>query len=100
MAEVWAFGRRPSSLVRFRHGGYSAVFPVHVWSPREEAQKTAVLSAVGASSAESVEQPAQEGHGDNSNVISFMTARAARLNRKATGRGSSRHGFGPKKPRE
>jgi hypothetical protein len=28
MSDVWIYGRTPSSMVRYRHGGYNAVVPM------------------------------------------------------------------------
>lgn len=29
MADLWVFGRRPSAMVRHRHGGFNATFPMN-----------------------------------------------------------------------
>lgn len=28
MSDLWAYGRRPSCLIRYRHGGYNAIYPL------------------------------------------------------------------------
>ena len=28
MTNLWAHGRRPSCLIRYRHGGYNAIYPL------------------------------------------------------------------------
>ncbi len=29
MTNIWVYGRRPSSFLRYRHGGYNALYPLH-----------------------------------------------------------------------
>jgi len=88
MSDLWAFGRRPSCMVRYRHGGYSAIYPRGnpILFDLEEAE--AALQAEGGNTAETlVERPHEAPKNDN--VLSFPTGRA-RKPRQSPNRAKSR----------
>ena len=92
MSDLWAYGRRQSCVVRYRHGGYSALYPVQ---ERELVNTLAKLAAGGSSSV--LEQAPEKPY--ENNVLTFPSARQReRIRQKKTGRGTGR--FSPKKPRE
>ena len=93
MSDLWAYGRRHSCYVRYRHGGYSALYPV-----QEREVVNTVAKAVAGGGTTAVEAPLADKHPEN-NVLAFPSARQReRIRRKPGGRGQAR--FDPKKPRD
>ena len=97
MSSIWTYGRRPSSIVRYRHGGYNAIYPLaqgETFHAVAEALRTEKVAA---------EAGADGGIVDNSraftaenNVLSFPGASQRRKQRDGTGRSSLRAGVPPK----
>lgn len=99
MSLLWAYGRRPSCTVRYRHGGYNAIYPLahgEVFEAVEETQRLNRLVADGRGDhvyAEPVSKPAAD------NVLRFPGP-ARRKSRDSAGRSHKRHGPPPPKSRE
>lgn len=81
MADLWIFGRKPAALVRHRHGGFNATFPMNSDTVVEQAGRTLAADAARekAEMAEATQPPRVDGR-DAQNVLSFQ-ARGARGNR-------------------
>ena len=88
MSYLWVFGRRPSCLIRYRHGGESAIYPPALYHQAEAVYAAARASrAVAATDAAPVD-----------NVLPFPSKVAARPARTGATRTSGRSkGKGPKK---
>lgn len=78
MADLWIFGRKPAALVRHRHGGFNATFPMNGDTVVEQAGRTLALDAAREKAERHAAErpPPIEGH-DAQNVIRFQP-RAAR----------------------
>ncbi|MEQ9488929.1 MAG: hypothetical protein RIM72_08040 [Alphaproteobacteria bacterium] len=97
MSDLWAYGRRPSCLIRYRHGGYNAIYPLAYGEEFE-----------GIAATQRFERAAAEGHLDSmiveakptpDNVLRFPGAAARRKPRdqaSKSGRGLKRHPPPPK----
>ena len=82
MADLWIFGRRPAALVRHRHGGFNATFPMNSDTVVEQAGRTRAAHAERSA----VETPLPvEGH-EATNVLPFQP-RAERGKRGGPGSG-------------
>jgi len=90
MSDLWAFGRRPSCMVRYRHGGYSAIYPRGNPLLSEESESYDALTAEGEIAAEQALEARMEG-GKPDNILSFPGGHA-RKSRQTSGRGKSRPG--------
>ena len=67
MSNLWIYWRRPSSVIRYRHGGESAIYPL-LEQPIVGTQKTA--QAAAAAHSELPEAPVQK----EDNVLDFASA--------------------------
>lgn len=84
MAELWVFDRKPCCMVRYRHGGFNATFPMNHHTVVEQAiQREADLKQAEAEAARPVET--------RNNVLSFNDRRA-RTGRAPSLRGGKRPG--------
>ncbi len=90
MSDLWAFGRRPSCMVRYRHGGYSAIYPRGNPLLSDEAGAYVALTAKGEIAAEPLLEARVEG-GKSDNILSFPGGHARKA-RQGSGRGKSRPG--------
>ena len=90
MSDLWAFGRRPSCMVRYRHGGYSAIYPRGNPLLSDESAVYAALSVKGEIAAEQVVE-ARVDSAKPDNILSFP-GQHARKPRQSAGRGKSRPG--------
>lgn len=87
MSYLWVFGRRPSCLVRYRHGGESAIYPPALYHQAE-----AVVAAARAARAVAATDTATV-----DNVLPFPS-KASRPARSGAARSSGRSkGKSPKK---
>ena len=77
-------------MVRYRHGGYSAIYPRGNPLLSEESESYAALTAEGEIAAEQVLEARMEG-GKPDNILSFPGGHA-RKSRQTSGRGKSRPG--------
>ncbi len=68
MSNLWIYWRRPSSVVRYRHGGESAIHPL-LQQPIVGSQKAAAQAAVAAHSRLAETPISQE-----DNVLDFASA--------------------------
>lgn len=92
MPDLWAYGRRQSCVVRYRHGGYSALYPV------QERELVNTLAKVMAGGGSAVVEATPDKPVEN-NVLAFPSARQReRIRQKKTGRSPAR--YTPKKPRD
>ena len=74
MSDLWIFGRRPSSMVRYRHGGFNATFPMNLHTVIEQvALREAIIAAEEQMAA--VEAQRRPDGPAESNVISFSERR-------------------------
>lgn len=93
MSDLWTFGRRPSCIARYRHGGYAAIYPVQE-TELINAEAGVAAVAGGAVRVEAAGEKAAE-----NNVLAFPASNNARERlRQKSGRGAPRPG--PKKPRD
>ena len=79
MSTIWTYGRRPSSIVRYRHGGYNAIYPLaqgETFHAVAEALRQERLSAEAGGDGAVVE-PARGAKVPESNVLSFPGAGVA-----------------------
>ncbi|MDW3204505.1 MAG: hypothetical protein R8L07_03100 [Alphaproteobacteria bacterium] len=92
MADLWIFGRKPAALVRHRHGGFNATFPMNGDTVVEQAGLTLARDAARekAERAEAERPPRVDGR-DAQNVLSFQP----RANRGTRNAHSPRHGGRP-----
>lgn len=83
MADLWVFGRKPAAMVRHRHGGFNATFPMNSDTVTEQAGRTRDAEAAREVEArsEATKAPRIEGH-DAQNVLSFQP-RGSRVQRGA-----------------
>ncbi|MEQ8443707.1 MAG: hypothetical protein RIM33_06480 [Alphaproteobacteria bacterium] len=94
MADLWIFGRRPAAMVRHKHGGFNATFPMNSDTVVEQVGRMHADSAARekAERAAADGPPRVDGH-DAQNVLSFQprAPRAARGHHagRPGGRGSS-----------
>lgn len=89
MADLWIFGRRPAAMVRHRHGGFNATFPMNGDTVVEQIDLMNARSA--ARKSESQRPPRVEGH-DAQNVVRFQP-RGSRSDRASQSpRGAGRPG--------
>lgn len=94
MSDLWTFGRRPSCIARYRHGGYAAIYPVQETDLVNSAAAGVAAVAGGGVRVEAAPEKPSE-----SNVLAFPASSTARERlRQKTGRGTPRHGA--KKPRD
>ena len=100
MSTIWTYGRRPSSIVRYRHGGYNAIYPLAQGETFHAVAEALRLEKVAA------EAGADGGVVDNSrpfvaesNILSFPGASTRRNKRDGAGRGGLRAGV-PAKSRD
>jgi hypothetical protein len=93
MADLWIFGRRPAAMVRHRHGGFNATFPMNHDTVVEQVDRMNALSAARekARTSEAQRPPRVEGL-DAQNVVRFQP-RSPRADRGNQGpRGAGRPG--------
>lgn len=87
MADLWIFGRKPHGIVRYRHGGFNATFPMNT--------HTVVAQAVLREEDLKKQQEDAQSHPrvepQRSNVISFADRRT-RAGRAPSLRGGKRPG--------
>lgn len=77
MSNVWTYGRRPSSVVRYRHGGYNAIYPLahgETFNGVAETQRQERLAAEGGGDLIAAEAPSVTVSGE-SNVLRFPNRR-------------------------
>ena len=90
MADLWIFGRKPAAMVRHRHGGFNATFPMNGDTVVEQAGLTRDANAARekAESSGIKPPPRIEGRGAQ-NVLSFQSRgdRAQRTNLRPRNRG-------------
>jgi len=74
MADLWIYKRRPASLVRHKHGGFNATFPMNADTVVERAgrMKADSIAREKAANAEADAPPRVDGH-DAQNVLSFQS---------------------------
>ncbi|RVU36631.1 hypothetical protein EOI86_15735 [Hwanghaeella grinnelliae] len=95
MSNVWTYGRRPSSVVRYRHGGYNAIYPLahgETFNGVAETQRLERLAAEGGLDVIAVEAPTVTVSGE-SNVLRFPNRRKRN---DSTGRATTRKTVPPK----
>lgn len=93
MSDLWIFGRRPSSMVRYRHGGFNATFPMNLHTVIEQvALREAIIAAEEQMAA--VEAQRRPDGPVESNVISFADRRTR------ADRGKHHGGRGKRGPRD
>ena len=68
MSNLWIYWRRPSSVVRYRHGGVSSIYPM-LKQPIVGSRETTKSAVVAQSSV--VEAPAVS----DDNILDFATAK-------------------------
>ncbi|NMM45840.1 hypothetical protein HH303_15190 [Rhodospirillaceae bacterium KN72] len=87
MADLWIFGRKPAAMVRHRHGGFNATFPMNGDTVVEQAGRTRDMDAAREQAERSAAElpPRIEGR-EAQNVLSFQPR----------GRGTQRGGHKPR----
>ncbi|WP_259781468.1 hypothetical protein [Aestuariispira ectoiniformans] len=90
MADLWIFGRKPHGLVRYRHGGFNATFPMNTHTVTAQA----VLREADMKREQEDAQAAPRPDMQRNNVISFADRRT-RAGRAPSLRGGKRPGDGP-----
>ncbi len=106
MSGLWTYRRRPSCMVRYRHGGYSAIYPLaagEIFNVFEDEQRPeqAEIAALDAQGGEYVldrTPPASLPH--ESNILSFPSPSTRRKAHKPSGRAGGRAVTPPKKTRD
>ena len=89
MSSLWVYWRRPSCIVRFRHGGEAALYPV-IKQPMVGTLETALAAPGGAAQTEPA-APIED------NILHFPAA-TRRAQRGPHGRkGRGKPGSGPKR---
>ncbi len=77
MSNIWTYGRRPSSVVRYRHGGYNAIYPLahgETFSGVAETQRLERMAADGGGDVIASDAPVVTVSSEN-NVLRFPNRR-------------------------
>lgn len=90
MADLWIFGRKPHGVVRYRHGGFNATFPMDTHTVTVQA----VLREANLKEQEEAADAPPKPEPHRSNVINFADRRT-RSGRAPSLRGGKRPGDGP-----
>jgi hypothetical protein len=95
MADLWIYGRKPAALVRHRHGGFNATFPMNGDTVEEQAGRMRDLTAARERAARSEKDrpPRIEGM-EAQNVLRFQPRAARGDSRGGDGRGGDGRGGG------
>ncbi len=97
MADLWIFGRKPAAMVRHRHGGFNATFPMNGDTVVEQAGLTRAAHAAREKAEQSGIKPPPRIEGrEAQNVLSFQD-RGSRAKRATQ---SPRNGGRPSPYRE
>ena len=98
MSTIWTYGRRPSSIVRYRHGGYNAIYPLAQGETfhgvAETLRQERVSAEVGGDG--SVMDAPHTALKPESNILSFPNAASRRKQREGKTRGAHRASVPPK----
>jgi len=89
MSTIWTYGRRPSSIVRYRHGGYNAIYPLaqgETFHAVAETLRQERMSAEAGGEGAVMDAP-RGALGPESNILSFPSAATRRKQREGKGRG-------------
>lgn len=98
MSTIWTYGRRPSSILRYRHGGYNAIYPLaqgetfHAVAETIRQERVAAESAGDGAVLETVRQPVPS----ENNILKFPSGASRRKQRDLKGRGTARSSVPPK----
>lgn len=73
MSDLWIFGRRPTALVRHRHGGFNATFPMNGHTVAEQIGLTLQRAAAAEEAAERARrEPTPLDGFEAGNVVAFQ----------------------------
>ncbi len=103
MSGVWTYGRRPSGVVRYRHGGYNALYPLAAGEVFDGVAATQRLAKhdMDAGTADASAQPRNaEPEKLGANILLFSGAGQRRRSHDPGRTGPRQSGSPPPKTRE